>query len=153
MSYVTNISVRKSDSSDWQKYKPADDWEVVKNKEGEAQDFNQKAGGDYIYIYYKTGDFGPGVAALRFITGENAKAPAGWDKVDVDLNAGAGGEFIFLCYRKNNESNYIKYFQSGYGESENSAFKDFNSDAVVLCQDLNEGAEGKFIYLGYYYNG
>ena len=152
MSYVTNLSVKKSGSSDWRKTKPAgDNWEVVRNKGGEAQDFNQNAGGEYIFIYYQTGGSGPGVAAVRFIIGKDAKTPNGWNKEDVDLNAGAGGEFIYLCYRRSAESNYIKEFQSGYGKTEESAFKDFNRNAVVLRQDLNRGAKGKYIYLGYYY--
>lgn len=153
MSYVKNISVKKSKSSDWRKNKPAGgDWYVVRNKDNEAQDFNQKAKGDYIFIYYQIDNSGPGVAAVRFITGANAKAPSGWDKEDVDLNAGAGGKFIYLCYQRNSESNYIKEFQSGYGKTEKSAFDDFGRNAVLLRQDLNQGAKGKFIYLGYYYN-
>ena len=153
MPYVINLTVKKSIDSDWRQLQPAGDgWNVVKNKNGDAQDFNQGAGGDYIFIFYQIGVSGKGIAAVRFIKGEGAKAPDGWTKEDIDLNAGAGGEYIYLCYLRNSESEYIREFVSGSGKSAGSAFDDFDSSAVVLRQELNKGAKGKYIYLGYRYN-
>jgi hypothetical protein len=153
MSYVTNIDVKALDSNDWRKGLPAGDhWLVVKNKNGDAQDFNQGAGGKYIFIYYQILDSGFGVEAIRFIKGKNPVTPRGWTKVNCDLNNGAGGDYIYLYYIKSADSNHIYELQSGFGDSLESAMSDFNRDAVVLRQDLNESVEGKFIYLGYYYN-
>ncbi len=154
MPYAINITVRASESSDWRKVIPAgDNWNVVKNKYGEAQDFNEGAHGEFIFIFYQTGESGQGLAAIRFITGQNTSPPIGWTKVDVDINKGAGGEYIYLCYLRSPEATYINHFQSGFGKSEGSAFSDFTPNAVVLSQDLNKGAHGKYIYLGYYFNG
>lgn len=153
MSYVTNIDVKALDSDDWRKGLPAGDhWLVVKNKNGDAQDFNQGASGKYIYIYYQSLDDGQGVEAIRFIKGKDAIVPKGWTKIDCDLNGGSGGEYIYLCYIKSADSNLIYELQSGFGDSLESAMSDFNQDAVVLRQDLNEGAKGKYIFLGYYFN-
>ena len=42
------------------------------------------------------------VTDVVVITGDSAGIfpPAGFTKIDVDLNAGAGGKFIYLCYKK-----------------------------------------------------
>jgi hypothetical protein len=154
MVYVINMQVVSTSNSDWRNSKPSgDNWHVVENKDGQAQDFNQKAGGNFIFIFYESGVSGNGVAAVRFISGKDATVPAGWTKIDVDLNDEAGGEYIYLCTLKNGESNYIEKFQSGYGDSAENALSDFNQDAVVLRQDLKQGAKGKYIFLGYYFNG
>ena len=153
MSYIVEMTARALDNADWTHGMPAGSgWQVVNNKNNDPQDFNQGAEGKYIYIYYQTGTSGKGVAAMRFITGKDATAPTGWQKVDVDLNDGAGGQYIYLCYQKNSDADYIATLQSGYGDSVESAFCDFGRSAVVLAQDLNEDAKGKFIYLGYYFN-
>lgn len=153
MSYIVEITARALESADWNQGMPAGSgWQVVKNKNGDPQDFNQGAGGKFIYIYYQLASSGKGLSAIRFITGSGATPPAGWQKVDVDLNSGAGGQFIYLCYQKNAEADYIATLQSGYGDTVESAFGDFGRSAVVLAQDLNESAKGKYIYLGYYFN-
>ncbi|MEZ4733249.1 MAG: hypothetical protein R3E79_39645 [Caldilineaceae bacterium] len=152
MAYVTDIAVAATDSENWESVRPSGSgWQVVKNKYSEPQDFNQKVGGKYIWMFYQTADSGPGIAAVRFITGEDAVTPPGWTKIDVDFNKGAGGEYIWLCYVKSANTKYIASFWTGYGESEASALGDLGSWAVVLRQDANKGAWGKFIYLGYYY--
>jgi hypothetical protein len=42
------------------------------------------------------------ITELKIITGENANAPNGFVKLPIDLNKGAGGEYIYLCYKKKN---------------------------------------------------
>lgn len=156
MPYAVNIAAAAIDNDNWRSAQPPGaGWNVVTNKYGSAQDFNQGAKGKFIYIYYQTSDSGKGISAIRFITGQNPNItpPAGWQKVDVDLNAGAGGLYIYLCFQTNAESNYIGTMLSGYGDSVQNAFSDFGEAAVVMAQDINQGAGGKFIYLGYYYNG
>ncbi|OHX10215.1 hypothetical protein [Chromobacterium sphagni] len=154
MPYVVNITAAAIDNDDWRsKLPPGEGWTVVTNKNGSAQDFNQGAKGKFIYIYYQTAQTGKGVSAIRFITGKDATPPAGWQKVNVDLNDGAGGLFIYLCFQNSAETNYIGRIQSGYGDTVQSAFGDFDEYAVVMAQDINQGAGGKFIYLGYNFNG
>ncbi len=67
-------------------------------------DLNQGAGGDYIYLCYKKGS---GVPILDIIlqstSGNNQYAPRGYDgttynQIPVDLNKGAGGDYIYLYY-------------------------------------------------------
>lgn len=41
------------------------------------------------------------IVDLFILYGQNARAPPGYVKIDVDLNKGAGGEYVYLCYRKN----------------------------------------------------
>ncbi|MEZ4733248.1 MAG: hypothetical protein R3E79_39640 [Caldilineaceae bacterium] len=169
MAYVTDIAVVAGSAyanSQWAS--PGSGWEVVRNKYGEPQDFNQHALGEFIWMFYKTADSGPGIAAVRFIPGKDAVAPPGWTKINVDFNKGAGGEHIWLFYVKDEETKYIARFQSGYGESETSAWDDFEQSAVVLRMDTNEGVSNEIniphtslsipqfqkkycIFLGYYY--
>ena len=153
MSYVTNVAVKASNSDDWVDVIPSGvGWHVVKNINGAAQDFNQGASGDYIFIFYQNETVGDGIEAIRFVTGKHAQPPTGWEKEATDLNSGAGGEYIYLCYRKSAGAQYIQEFISGFGEKEISAYNDFPSDAVVLRQDINKGAKGLYVYLGYTYN-
>ena len=125
---------------------------MVRNINGEPQDFNQGAGGQYIYIFYKTSDSGVAIGGLRLIKGEDAPAPYGWQKLPQDLNSGAGGDYIYLCWAPSSEFRFIKQLICGYGNSVANAMDDFPEDAVVLRQDTNQAAGGKFIFLGYQFN-
>ncbi|WP_019961352.1 MAC/perforin domain-containing protein [Woodsholea maritima] len=78
------------------------------------------------------------------------RPPSGYTKIDYDLNKGAGGDYIYLCYHKARYSAY----------SEN---KDCVSDLIIIKGngarapsgytkidvDLNEDAGGKYLYLCY----
>lgn len=68
----------------------------------------------------------------------------GWTLVNTDLNRGAGGKFIFLCYKHGLDDR----------ESISDITLTLNSQAtpsgyVKIQQDLNEGVGGDFIYLCY----
>ncbi|CCN72234.1 hypothetical protein [Vibrio nigripulchritudo] len=150
MTYVSNIKVITSEDEDYTKSKPTgNSWYVVRNIHDQAQDFNQGGGGKYVFIFYQTSESSEGIEAIRFVEGENAKEPAGWTKIDVNLNSGTDGCFIYLCYRKSVGANFIKLLCSGFGDSEESAFDDFEMSDAVLRQDLARGTGGKYIYLGY----
>jgi hypothetical protein len=151
MSYVTEVTVEVQ-SSGTPVNPPGQGWNVVRNKNGDPQDFNQGAGGKYIFIFYKTSDSGVAIGGLRFIKGENASAPSGWQKYPEDLNNGAGGEYIYLCSAPSTDFRFMKDMMSGYGDSVESAMGDFPENAVVLRQDTNQGAGGKYIFLGYFFN-
>jgi len=56
------------------------------------------AGGDYIYASYKVG--APPLKGLAVIAGsKGVTAPTGYTAINVDLNKGAGGKYIYLCYK------------------------------------------------------
>lgn len=77
-------------------------------------DLNDGAGGDYIYGYYKTNStsfLNEPINGLGIIYGSSAsiKPPWPWEKINKDLNAGAGGDFIYMIYRKGG------YFHMSHG--------------------------------------
>jgi hypothetical protein len=75
-------------------------------------DLNAGAGGKYIYSYqskdYSTFDNGvvnyhPGFTEIGVLSGnsDTIMPPTGWIKYPADLNEGAGGDYIYFCYRIN----------------------------------------------------
>lgn len=74
----------------------------------------------------------------------NAAAPAGWTRMNQDLNEGAGGKFIYLAYQEASTGPFITDITFVVGDS-----ADLPAPAgyTRLPQDLNQGASGKFIYL------
>jgi hypothetical protein len=76
--------------------------------------------------------------------GPGIQCAAGFAKVDVDLNQGAGGDFIYLCYAK------------GVGAPITGLIVTVGKDSVPgeegytkIDVDLNRGAGGNFIWLWY----
>jgi len=72
------------------------------------------------------------------------QAPAGYTKIPADLNAGAGGDYIYVCYKK------------GVGAPITSLFVTRNGGAppadpryTRINVDLNDGAGGDYIWLWY----
>lgn len=66
-------------------------------------DLNKGAGGKFIYLYKSFGDPGDFQHAIRdiYVVGGDNNAvppPYGYKRIDIDLNAGSGGDFIYLCY-------------------------------------------------------
>ncbi|TGE19711.1 hypothetical protein [Hymenobacter elongatus] len=67
-------------------------------------DLNAGAGGEYIYSFQSKN---PAVSNYKYISqvgilsGSSSaiQPPSGWEKYPQDLNAGAGGDFIYFCYR------------------------------------------------------
>lgn len=73
--------------------------------------------------------------------------PAGYTLIPVDLNQGAGGRWIYLCYFKGSDAidNIVSLalcFNRGSGQYS------YNIGNLVQV-DLNKGAGGDFIYLAY----
>src|SRR5262249_1263305 len=119
------------------------------------QELNERAGGEYIYLCYHKDlvnilrpEASPQcISEFTFVKGD-ADAPDGYTKVDVDLNRGAGGDYIYLCYKKApyKVEDAIKDISIISGESaEISPPHGFTK----IPQDLNEKAGGKYIYLCY----
>jgi hypothetical protein len=71
--------------------------------------------------------------------------PEGFTKIDVDLNAGAGGDFIWLCYKRSD--NPISAIKSLFVADDDQPNPPDNYRKIDV--DLNKGAGGKFIWLCY----
>lgn len=103
----------------------------------------------------------PYVTDLYIITGDSPdiQAPAGYRKIPIDLNMGAGGKYIYLCYTKEHDKTPIKYlklhlgskFPSPHITSPWQVVRNSNGYGYPGT-DLNEGAGGDWIYL-YKYPG
>ena len=50
---------------------------------------------------------------VKVISGGNAsiRPPDGYTRIDVDLNAGAGGKYIYLCYQNGGRADAIRGLQ------------------------------------------
>lgn len=116
---------------------------------------NKDSGGDYIYLcYHKVSADGARldnpdcISDIQIIMGERTQPPVGFTKLDVDLNRGSGGEYIYLCYKKSPfiDAIAIKDLDviSGSNPDLQAPFG-FNR----LEQDLNKGSGGDYIYLCY----
>lgn len=117
-----------------------------------ACDLNRGAGGKYIYLCYKKqANAAPGdcITSLAVVSGKSSStaAPSGYQKLPEDLNKGAGGKYIYLCYRKGGGAPISNIdFVTGTSKSAiDAAYCGF----YTILQDLNEGAGGKYIYLSY----
>ena len=71
--------------------------------EGPAMDLNDGAGGDYIWVY-KSWDSKRGgpFKEIGVISGNSSsiQPPAGWVKLNLDMNRGAGGKYIYICGKR-----------------------------------------------------
>lgn len=84
-----------------------------------------------------------GLAELAVVTGEGASAPSGYQKIGVDLNRHAGGQFIYLCYRYDSVQNPIVALETVRGENPPAGFQ-------LLRYNLNAGcSKGGPVYLCY----
>lgn len=68
-------------------------------------DLNKSVGGDFLYLAWSYTAGPSAILDVDVVWGDSRaealnKKPAGWDFVDVDLNKGAGGTFIYLVYRR-----------------------------------------------------
>lgn len=70
--------------------------------------------------------------------------PSSTEQIQQDLNQGAGGKFIYLCYSKGGTNKPITDLQV---TSSGSAGNQCGAGWEWYPQDLNEGAGGDFIYL------
>lgn len=97
------------------------------------------------------------VTDLKVVFGKNPSVPAGFERIPVDLNRGAGGEYIWLCFKR--EELNFNDLASGvsmrtgivdiivlHGDSENVACP---PGYIKIDKDLNKGAKGAFIYFAY----
>ena len=125
-------------------------------------DLNQRAGGRYIYLCASRRPFGrgsaPAVTDVRIQTSSSCptgwKSPATYDGLNGDLNQGAGGKDIFICYKTDSASNRgfspgdLKALYNVYGKNEPCPSGTSRVTALNgLDGDLNQKAGGDYIYL------
>lgn len=93
------------------------------------------------------------IVDVAVIAGKNSNisAPTGYEKYPYDLNAKAGGDFIYVCFKRAS-SEQIKY--SNLRPITDLKIIIGDSDSIPaptgfekIPVDLNKGAKGKFIYL------
>lgn len=73
---------------------------------------------------------------------QNGSAYEGYERIDVDLNAGAEGDFIYLWFKKTTDANKaLRDIRFTYSKAETISGYTKNN------HDLNAGAGGKYIYL------
>ncbi|PIE76961.1 MAG: hypothetical protein CSA13_01945 [Clostridiales bacterium] len=82
------------------------------------------------------------------------KCPAGYYLIDRDLNKGAHGKFIYLCYKLSEDRSqaitdlFLEYSRHGFGaETLPTSHNSHVADYTRIPVDLNTGAGGNFIYL------
>jgi len=118
------------------------------------QDLNAGAKGKYIYLCYHATSAAahekPCLVDIRFVSGnhQDIPAPPGYTKIDVDLNKGAGGDFIYLCY-KTAPYDAAEAIESVAIISGDDPDIPAPYGYIKIPQDLNAGAKGKYIYLCY----
>nr|XP_020445096.1 uncharacterized protein LOC109954007 [Monopterus albus] len=72
----------------------------------------------------------------------------GFEKLDPDLNKGAGGNFIFFWYKKDPSSAPITRIQFTFNEDMAIGLE--KAGYTKIDKDLNAGARGDYIYLWYF---
>jgi hypothetical protein len=126
------------------------------------QDLNEDAGGRYLWIYYRLGsDDDPDLTPIDRVytvnTSDNERDRFDGTKINIDLNKGAGGDYIYLYYTRGGVNPIRALHSSADGKTR---YTDYASPSLVwlpVCnnpgtgapQDLCEGAGGDYIYLYY----
>ncbi len=131
-------------------------------------DLNRGCGGDtpFLWLYYLPGlendTITPiaEVATLDTSDGETlANLGPGFTRINFDVNKGAGGDFIYICYRRRND--YSDKLVTGlrvgnpnlYAYSRGTAagclWHGLTQYGSANLQDLNEGAGGSVVNLAY----
>jgi hypothetical protein len=86
------------------------------------------------------------ITELRVIRGGSSgiPAPAGFTRIGVDLNQGAGGDYIYLCTRRG-----VGAPITGLAVTVDGGAPPVGAVYTRINVDLNDGAGGKFIWLWY----
>ncbi|KAE8287113.1 hypothetical protein D5F01_LYC15077 [Larimichthys crocea] len=113
-------------------------------------DLNKGAGGNYIYLWYKTEQGSAPITRLQVTFTKDMAVgliSAGYTKIDKDLNAGAGGDYIYLWYFKGSteyDTPIVELDVTADAQSEGLKFK---NDWERLACDLNRKAKGNWIHI------
>jgi hypothetical protein len=121
-------------------------------------DLNKGAGGRFLYLCYHKASYqtyGKNkqcIDSLVVIYGKSTQPPAGYTKIPQDLNEGAGGDYVYLCYRLADWVNAIAIKDvTVVGGGNANVPAPYGYEKVP--GDLNKGAGGDFIYVCYSLGG
>jgi len=116
-------------------------------------DLNKGAGGEYIYLSYNTtNDPDKALKDIRVTFGKSSTLPGAYDKNPHDLNKGAGGKYIYLWTSTDSSvGKPIKAIDVFYGQNADmpTGYTVVKHDSSGEAADLNSGAGGDYIYLGF----
>jgi len=118
-------------------------------------DLNQGSGGEYIWLCVKQGS-DDAITDLAVVASGDSDDGCGdlddsWSRISQsqgsngDLNQGAGGKYIYLCYKKEQDKTPLDDLSLKESDCDDGMFRastDEDSNG-----DLNQGAGGKYIYL------
>lgn len=154
--YVTNINVWAFDKSSDPipaPYIPVYNGMYVSN--GIILDANEQASGKWIRIgYVKTGT--TPIEDIIVIRYEKHVVPTGYIKIDVDLNKGAGGNYLYLAYKPVDSKSTQAISYIGASSTKNAISSEILSDLgwswvkyddFTSIADLNKEAKGNWIHL------
>ena len=154
---------------------------VGKDSSDSAYDLNKGAGGDDIFMHFSTttgssASKGPSksskgecISEIKLIGGNSDEVSSlkstaqrqGWTVIESNLNAGAGGDVIYLCYKTTTGSDYITDLYLSSGANPVSSSITVNGRSYKLCPneggshftdikgDLNSHAGGDDIHIYY----
>jgi hypothetical protein len=103
------------------------------------------------------------IANIRIVR-QYGLIPEGWNRVEMDLNDNAGGDYLYLVYRMANENDtrvidFIGVHNTGGTSSPTHTLpindgywtwaRAWDNENVIV--DLNQGAEGDYIWLSLHY--
>jgi len=134
-------------------------------------DLNASVGGSLIWIYYLLGytddqTFTP-IAEICTIDASDGESinnlpGTGWVQLPEDLNKGAGGDLIYIAFRRSagpsddlltglrvEHSAKADNYYSNYTDGTNNWYAVMQGYGGIYKQDLNEGSGGWFIFLYY----
>lgn len=136
---VTHVRFRTfSDGQNTNPFGPEWEWSPV--------DLNRRAGGKYIYMFWKRSPGSAPVYNMTFmVTSANSPPPlSGYQAIAVDLNAGAGGPYIwpYVTYDSSNADERSKSLElRGDGEMLTEATQDMGGESKPPASQ-EQGARG-----------
>ena len=77
-----------------------------------------------------------------YVVYNDVPPPPGYQKINIDISKGAGGQYVYLCYSRNENEKPITNIQVFIGSEKQPGYE------VIDC-DLNKGSGGKYLYVGY----
>jgi hypothetical protein len=127
---------------------PAEGYEIIRVDLNRDTDVHE----EYIWLTYKRClDTQEAITDLTCIIHEYQTVPEGYTKIPQDLNEGARGYTIYLCYKNGISDRPIRQLNVRVGEGTvpEPGFYFVNNFYRGTAQDLNEDAGGNYIYITY----
>ena len=114
-------------------------------------DLNSGARGEYEWLAYsKNPENGAPITGIKVIASDESNdpdsIPSGYIKVEGDLNRGARGKYIYLCYTRRSSKPPITAVDVIIGTKNWIAPRE---GFTRINQDCNEGARGNYVFICY----